>query len=60
MSRINKRVWLSVIVVVAGLASVSGQSTVFSLADGTSKGEWPYYTGDVRGTRFTDQRHLLW
>jgi glucose dehydrogenase len=29
------------------------QSTTFSLADGTSKGEWSYYTGDVRGTRFS-------
>src|SRR6187401_1100788 len=52
MSRSSKRVWLSALVVVAGLASVSGQST-FSLADGTSKGEWPYYSGDVRGTRFS-------
>jgi quinoprotein glucose dehydrogenase len=53
MSRSITRACLSAFVVIAGLVSVSGQSTTFSLADGTSKGEWPYYTGDVRGTRFS-------
>ena len=53
MSPSITRACLSAFVVVAGLVSVSGQSTTFSLADGTSKGEWPYYTGDVRGTRFS-------
>ena len=53
MSRSMKRACLSAFVVIAGLVTVSGQSTTFSLADGTSKGEWPYYTGDVRGTRFS-------
>ena len=55
MSRSVVRASLSAFVVIAGLASisVSGQSGVVNLADGTSKGEWPYYTGDVRGTRFS-------
>ena len=53
MSRSITRACLSAFVVIAGFVSVSGQSTTFSLADGTSKGEWPYYTGDVRGTRFS-------
>jgi quinoprotein glucose dehydrogenase len=48
-----KRAWLSAFVVIAGLASVSGQQGGVNLADGTLKGEWPYYTGDVRGTRFS-------
>ena len=55
MTRRPVRVCLSIGVVVAGLASivVSGQSNAVNLADGTSKGEWPYYSGDVRGTRFS-------
>jgi glucose dehydrogenase len=55
MSRRLLRACLSIGVVVAGLASivVSGQSNAVNLADGTSKGEWPYYSGDVRGTRFS-------
>src|SRR5262245_33053880 len=34
-------------------AGVYGQGTATTLSDGTTKGEWPYYTGDVRGTRFS-------
>jgi quinoprotein glucose dehydrogenase len=47
------RAFWSLVVLVAGLVSISGQSNVVNLADGTSKGEWPYYAGDVRGTRFS-------
>ena len=48
---------LAAIAVVAGLVSVNvgvfGQAGMTNLSDGTTKGEWPYYTGDVRGTRFS-------
>jgi quinoprotein glucose dehydrogenase len=48
---------LAAIVLVAGIAALnvglSGQAGTVNLADGTTKGEWPYYTGDVRGTRFS-------
>jgi len=47
------RAYLSLFIIVVGLVVISGQSTTFNLADGTSKGEWPYYNGDVRGTRFS-------
>jgi len=55
MSRRLLGACLSIGVVVAGLTSivVSGQSNAVNLADGTSKGEWPYYSGDVRGSRFS-------
>ena len=55
MARRSLRGSLAAVVLLAGVVSVSvsGQSGSTNLADGTTKGEWPYYTGDVRGTRFS-------
>src|SRR5262245_2049337 len=56
MSRSVLRFSMAGVALAAGLVwlsgSVSGQSST-PLTDGTSKGEWPYYTGDIRGTRFS-------
>ncbi|MEO8681057.1 MAG: PQQ-binding-like beta-propeller repeat protein [Vicinamibacterales bacterium] len=57
MSRKSVRGSLAAVVLLAGIATVGvgvyGQAGSTNLADGTMKGEWPYYTGDVKGTRFS-------
>ena len=57
MSRRVLRFSMAGVALAAGLVwqggNVLGQSGGTVLSEGTSKGEWPYYTGDIRGTRFS-------
>jgi len=54
MSRMATRTLLAVVLVAAGVTwmtvGVSGQS---SGQPGTKNGEWPYYTADLKGTRYS-------
>src|ERR1700752_1738312 len=44
---------LALIAVVLGLAWMSASPEGQSTLPSTAKGEWPYYTGDVRGTKYS-------
>ena len=52
MSRRSQLLFL-LAVLVGITAAISGQDRAASGQPTTAKGEWPYYTGDVRGTRYS-------
>ncbi|MGH9382830.1 MAG: PQQ-binding-like beta-propeller repeat protein [Vicinamibacterales bacterium] len=50
LPRIGSTTLLLTLALAGTLSTVSGQS---SNQPSTSKGEWPYYTGDIRGSRYS-------
>src|SRR5262245_7743113 len=53
MSRILVRLASALALVVVLLAAIQQAGTAQSAPPSTAKGEWPYYTADIRGSRYS-------